>query len=640
MLNKRPSSHRSFKVLRNQILALSIGLFLLSLSIKVFQTRSQRLDLGKAIALSVERDLEIGDLRAAMTNLERSAKGSFSGLQYVRLFPKFEREVFQLGDTANNFTNAVFVHRLRPMEQDEIGSELRFHFDLLEDSAIFALLTIPAFAILGWLLLKNASERFRSELALISAAKQAEEKAQFAAQIGHDIRSPLAAINAAERDFVSLPEETRFLLKSATSRIVDIANNLLRIEGSNSIQSEATPKPHLLTDIIDSILSEKRAQYSARLDIDISSQSNTDVYGVFVEVQLQEAKRVLSNLIDNAVEALGRSGKVVVEISASETEAFIRVIDNGKGIAPDILPKLCQRGQTYGKVGGSGLGLFHAKTVIEAWNGNLEIRSELGCGTNVRLSLLRAKAPDWFMSEIQLAPNARVVVLDDDQSVHRIWRNRASSRHIVEASISFVHISTPEELRMVASSPFENQTTYFLDFELLNSKESGLDLAEELKISNRSTLVTSYYSFPSVIEKSSKLAIKMIPKALVGSVPIHVNEGWDGYLLDDDDLTCRVWKAAAKRAGKRLRVFSRPEDLLDSLKDVNHEMPFYLDSHLGIEVKGEDIASILFNLGFRELYLVTGFPKEHFKGPCPHIKAILSKEPVWTYQDIKKAPGP
>lgn len=632
MLDKQLQSPRSAKILRNQILALSIGLFLFSLVVKVLQSRSQKIELGKAIALSIERDLEVGDLRAAILNLERSAKGNFSGLQYVRIFPNSIREVFHLGATREGLRHGVIVYKLRPLERDEREGELRFYYDFFEESAVFALLIIPAFAVLGWFLLRRASERFQNELALKSAAKQAEEKAQFAAQIAHDIRSPLAAINAAERDFSYLPEDTRILLKSATSRIIDIANHLLRIEASSILRDEPEKivTPTLLTEVIDSILSEKRAQYRARLDIEIASRGDVQRYGIFVDVQLREAKRVLSNLIDNAVDALGPSGKVVVNLLANENDVFIEVEDNGKGIPPEILPKLCRRGETYGKQGGTGLGLFHAKTVIEEWKGKLEIRSEVGFGTKICISLPRGKTPNWFKSAILFDPRTRVVVLDDDQSVHRIWQSRVSSNAISEAGILFVHISTAEELRTVVSSPYIGRTTYFLDFEILDSEESGLDLAEELNISSCSTLVTSHYSTPSIIESCSRLGIQIVPKELIGSVPIFINEKCDGYLLDDDDLSRKVWKTAAKRAGVSLQVFSRPEDLIEALNEATPESPIYLDSDLENGVKGEDIARELFRRGFREIYLVTGFPKEHFKEPMPYVKAILGKEPIWT----------
>ena len=63
----------------------------------------------------------------------------------------------------------------------------------------------------------------------------------------------------------------------------------------------------------------------------------------------------------------------------------IQVSDNGKGIPPEILPKLMQRGSTHGKRGGSGLGLYHAKTTLQSWDGDLKIESK--SGTTVSLIL-------------------------------------------------------------------------------------------------------------------------------------------------------------------------------------------------------------------------------------------------------------
>ena len=76
------------------------------------------------------------------------------------------------------------------------------------------------------------------------------------AQVAHDIRSPLAALNTALKHLKELPEQERILIRNATRRISDIANNLLgkyKIRGNENIT-----KAELASSLLDHLTSEKR----------------------------------------------------------------------------------------------------------------------------------------------------------------------------------------------------------------------------------------------------------------------------------------------------------------------------------------------------------------------------------------------
>ncbi|MGK5082884.1 hypothetical protein WDW37_06235 [Bdellovibrionota bacterium FG-1] len=137
---------------------------------------------------------------------------------------------------------------------------------------------------------------------------------------------------------------------------------------------------------------------------------------------------------------------------------------------------------------GNGLGLYHARTQCEAWGGRLEITSQLGEGTTIILNLPRSNPPEWFVAELKLLPNSTVVVLDDDESIHQIWRQRADSLKLGENGITLAHLSTPADIRkwyteQTLTGPKPVQ--YLCDYELLGFKETGLDLIEELEIATR-----------------------------------------------------------------------------------------------------------------------------------------------------------
>ncbi|OGR96269.1 MAG: hypothetical protein A2016_11685 [Elusimicrobia bacterium GWF2_62_30] len=231
--------------------------------------------------------------------------------------------------------------------------------------------------------LKAAYDTIRSQARLSALSA-------LAAQVAHDIRSPLAALDSALKDVSQLPEEKRLLISGAAGRIRDIANNLLeknRQGAAPGAQPEAKLKPQLLSGLIAPVIREKRQQYHDRADVKIEAGPGDEAGSLAACVDPVEFGRLLSNLVNNSVEALERGGTVTVTLSRRGDLAELTVRDDGKGIPAELLPRLGRRGETHGKAGGSGLGLHHARAAAEAWGGSLAISSGPGKGTTVLISL-------------------------------------------------------------------------------------------------------------------------------------------------------------------------------------------------------------------------------------------------------------
>ena len=82
-------------------------------------------------------------------------------------------------------------------------------------------------------------------------------------------------------------------------------------------------------------------------------------------------------------EAPRKSGaRIEVSISNDETGITIRIEDNGPGIPLEPEKKLLNFGETYGKKGGSGIGLYNCKKIVEAHGGKLWFTSKRGKGTS------------------------------------------------------------------------------------------------------------------------------------------------------------------------------------------------------------------------------------------------------------------
>ena len=492
-------------------------------------------------------------------------------------------------------------------------------------------------------------ERISNLISELNQKTQLEAVANIATQVAHDIRSPLAALSMAERDLSVLPEDTRIIIRSAMSRIQDIASQLMekahasRMEGTAlKTETPEQPEPTLLSATLETLLAEKRMQYRSRLDLNIHSHFEGAARTAFASVQPRELKRLISNLINNAAEAIATTGTIQIDMRM-ETAAknlVIQIHDNGSGIPAHILAQLGTRGFTHNKTGGSGLGLYHARTTVESWGGALDISSQPNNGTTLRVTLPVCHPPSWFLSSLQLPTRTQVVVLDDDQSIHQVWRGRMESAHASQHDVILHHFSTPDEVEHWRNNRTADEksrpTRYLLDFEILGLTNSGLDLIDKLGIAKEAVLVTSRYEEPTIKERCNALGVPLLPKALAGFIGIALTgspseaSAFDAILIDDDPLIHMTWTHAARSRGKRLKIFATKEELLEALGALSAETPIYIDSNLGPGVKGEDLITHLIARGFKNLYLATGYEPKLFAQKLeglPGFKGVVGKDP-------------
>jgi signal transduction histidine kinase len=458
-------------------------------------------------------------------------------------------------------------------------------------------------------------------------------------QVAHDIRSPLSALSVATADLKILPEEQRILIRSAVQRIEDIANDLSNRERENSAKEQAVLSKQLLSSLIERLISEKRTQYRNKPGIKIEGQLGKESYGIFAKIQPSEFKRVLSNIINNSIEAFDAAGTVSISLRSNEQIVNIIINDNGKGIPEEHLPKLMSKGATFGKVKGQGLGLFHARETIESWNGSIDIESEFGKGTEINIFLPREKEPDWFLPELSFLHNYYIVILDDDDSIHQIWQNRFNELKIDHSKI--LHFKESEKVieyyndkkLLLSKSP----KLFLFDYELIGSLKNGLEVIEALNIREGAVLVTSHFEEDHVRNECARLNVKLLPKNLAGFVPIKIEKEHSTklpikkiVLIDDDDLIRKTWLIMAKRSGIDLYCFSTPDEFENRRSDFNSNTNIYIDSNLSNGVKGEIVAKELYQKGFTEIYLATGSSPQEFSD-MPWIKDIVGKDPPFDF---------
>ncbi|MEK6772555.1 MAG: HAMP domain-containing sensor histidine kinase [Bdellovibrionota bacterium] len=353
--------------------------------------------------------------------------------------------------------------------------------------------------------------------------------AQIARQVAHDIRSPLTTLKIFSDLLPQLPERDRVAVRDALFSINDIANSLLErgrggdsdieVKNSEGRAAQESKSAQLISSLVDAVVSEKRLQFKAKMNVKIEARFLKSSYGLFSDIQPNTFKRVLSNLINNAVEAVPNQGYIYIDVALDKDMVKLEVTDSGIGIAEDILPQIGFENATFGKPDGQGLGLYHAKNAIESWDGKLKIKSQLSVGTTIEILLPRVEAPSWFCRQLLVENLTSVVVLDDDPSIHKVWDQRLEP---FSEYINIFHFSTVDEIMgFYWGQADQKQDILFLcDYELINQPMNGLEIIEALKISKNATLVTSRFDEKGVRDACTRLGVKLVPKGLAGHVPI------------------------------------------------------------------------------------------------------------------------
>jgi len=350
-----------------------------------------------------------------------------------------------------------------------------------------------------------------------------------AKMVAHDIRSPLSCLSLLLTETKTLPEETRTLMYTAVQRISDIANTLetkskITCDINNTLKDKKNDKHEcvMISALIDSLVSEKRMQYrnKGNIKIDLSVEKS---YGLFTRINSAQFKRVISNIIDNSVEAFDDNSHHV-SITIERIAKFIQIIiyDDGKGIPEKILANVGKQGFSYGKPSGSGFGLFHAIEKIRSFGGSFAINSKKQQGTAVTIKLPQNEVPTWFVEKLNLKNIQAIIILDDDQSIHNLWRGKFS-KLTNNNNIKLTYFTDSEQFYECYSKINKNSfmnTLFLMDFELINQKHTGIDLIEALDIAKYTILVTSYYEDKNILEKVGKLNVKMIPKGIAGFISI------------------------------------------------------------------------------------------------------------------------
>lgn len=221
--------------------------------------------------------------------------------------------------------------------------------------------------------------------------EQERIRSSFIANLSHDIRSPLTSMRGflqAIDDGTVPPDKLSYyigIIMDESERLIKLADNIL----DAGLLREM---PHTRFDINElirkTVLSFERRATNKSLQLHCRFAYETTV----ISADYDKIRRVVYNLIDNAVKFVPEYGEIVIETSVKPGAVFVSVQDNGRGISPEALPRVFDRfykadpsRNEYKQ--GSGLGLSIVKEIIRSHGGHISVESEPGNGCTFTFSI-------------------------------------------------------------------------------------------------------------------------------------------------------------------------------------------------------------------------------------------------------------
>jgi signal transduction histidine kinase len=213
-----------------------------------------------------------------------------------------------------------------------------------------------------------------------------------AAMVGHDLRNPLQAMSMALCLAKKLTQSAKQEDRKDAVAMLDKLDEQIQYMGKiiSNLQDysgrvTAEPIEVDLTELMKDALSNVNCPQNVETTLAAKNASRVSVDPVLM-------KRIIVNLVENAVQAMPDGGKVVITGVKGPRNLSVIVQDTGVGIPPEDTERMFTPFFTK-KVKGQGLGLAACKRLVEAQGGTIIVKSKLGHGSTFTVTIPTQRAP-------------------------------------------------------------------------------------------------------------------------------------------------------------------------------------------------------------------------------------------------------
>jgi len=248
--------------------------------------------------------------------------------------------------------------------------------------------------------LQNRDEKIKDyQKELLKDIKKLKELEQiredFSATLAHDLRVPILAEKNSLQFFLKgtfgeISEKQKEALENmltSNKELLNLVNTLLDAYKYDAVEVELNKEPTDIKVLIEESINEI-SPLALKNNHNLENKIKDEIPLLIIDKN--EIKRVVLNLLNNAITYTNHGGIICIENEINENEVIIKIKDNGKGISEADIGKIFDRyfskAQKFRKVG-TGLGLYLSKQIIEVHNGKIWAESKPEQGSTFFFSL-------------------------------------------------------------------------------------------------------------------------------------------------------------------------------------------------------------------------------------------------------------
>lgn len=261
-------------------------------------------------------------------------------------------------------------------------------------------------------------------------------------QVVHDLVGPLSfldlyvnQLSSAKKTSDVDAEEIASSARRSLEKVLGIVDSLK----DSARESALKFGTHDFSAIVRSVISEVTA-IAGKKDVKINYAGPDHLIGKFDE---SKVSRAIQNLVINAIEASNFGGDVSVIIMHSGRSVWIEVADSGSGVPEGLNDKIFDRGFSFGKEFGSGLGLAYCKSVVEMHGGSVNVVTREGQGAAFTLSFPLSAVLAAEKIKVAKKEKVKATLLDDGDEMCGAWVSSMFERY---SSVEFVEPRVPGEI--------------------------------------------------------------------------------------------------------------------------------------------------------------------------------------------------
>ncbi|PWT99062.1 MAG: hypothetical protein C5B53_05865 [Candidatus Melainabacteria bacterium] len=217
---------------------------------------------------------------------------------------------------------------------------------------------------------------------------------RFMTDAGHELSTPISIIQAnAEAMEVEIPESVRennrlAVITRSTERMANLVKDLMLLSKMESPQIYSNKIPLDFEKLVRGVVEEFQELFKAK-SITLSTKR---VGPATVVGDAELLKRLVTNLLQNALRYTESSGTVEIGVESLGRNTRLTVSDTGVGIPPESLQSIFERFYRVDKSrsrnqGGAGLGLSIVKAIVDAHRGRIDVYSQVGTGSTFTVTL-------------------------------------------------------------------------------------------------------------------------------------------------------------------------------------------------------------------------------------------------------------